>query len=174
MASELVVAEAGQRLQMLLRRLTSLASVLVLVAFVISAATFASGWWVFDGSTGWAVIGGLICIAPVATAVIAWMRMRRATKVAPKLLPELRQYADTSGDTAQIIFDADTGQPIGTYVRSFGGVQSELAPRQRELPALYASIRALVTVPAYAAVTVLFMLGVGALGTILMIGGLID
>jgi hypothetical protein len=173
MASELVVAEAGQRLQMLLGRLTTLASGLVVIAFLISAATFATGWWVFDGSTGWAVIGGLICLAPVATAFIARMRMRRATKAAPRLLPELRQYASSSSDTAQVIIDADTGQPIGAYVRNFGGVQRDLE-RRNDLPALYSSIRALVTVPAFAAVTVLLMLGVGALGTILLIGGLID
>ena len=49
-----------------------------------------------------------------------------------------------------------------------------MVDRRKELPALFIGVRAITRVPGLAAVAVLGSLGVGALGTILLIGSVID
>jgi hypothetical protein len=174
MESEVVGMQAGQRIQRVLQRITSLASAVVLFSFLVCLATFATGWWVFDGSSGWAVVGGLICATPVVTAAWAWWLVRNAARRATAVPRELQRYAETDRTNAQLLIDVDTGQPVANYSRQFGGVRIDLAKHAKDMPALYASVRALVRVPVLAAITILGVLGVGALGTILLIGGLID
>jgi hypothetical protein len=55
-----------------------------------------------------------------------------------------------------------------------GKLNLDLKHRRKELPALYAGVRAISSVPGLAAIALLGTLAVGALGTILLIGGLID
>ena len=175
MDSELVARDIGQRLQQTLRRLSTLATGLAALALVIGVATFATGWWVFDGSrTAWLVIGGVVCLIPVGAALIAWFQMRTTAKQAPALVTDVQQFVETSVKSAQVLLDHDSGQPIGGYVKSFATLRGELNDRRRELPALFAGVRAITSVPGLAAVTVLGTVGVGLLGTILHIGGLID
>ena len=57
--------------------------------------------------------------------------------------------------------------------KTFTGVRTELASRSRELPALWAGVRAITSVPGLAAIAVLGMLAVGLLGTILLISSLL-
>lgn len=175
MDSEVVALQAGARLQTILERLARLVAGLVLVAAVIGAATFATGWWVFDGSRGaWTVIGGALCLAPVVAATIAWWLVRSTARYAPRLATDVKELANTSMSSARVILDHDTGQPIGAYAKSFGALRGELLQRRRELPALFTGIRAITSVPGLAAITVLGLVVVGGLGTILLIGGLID
>jgi hypothetical protein len=54
------------------------------------------------------------------------------------------------------------------------GLSSELRLRKADLPALWLGVRAIRLVPALAAITFLGMMVVGCLGTVLLIGGLID
>lgn len=53
-------------------------------------------------------------------------------------------------------------------------LHSELLARRRELPALFAGVRAITSVPGLAAIAAIGMVAVGGLGTILLIGGIID
>ena len=73
-----------------------------------------------------------------------------------------------------MLIDYDTGEPLASTAKSFEPLRSDLQTRRRDLPALYFGVRAITAVPALAAIALLGTLAVGALGTILLIGGLID
>ena len=174
MQLDVTARRAGDGVQSLLRRLASLVGGLVVVAALISLATFATGMWVFDSSTSWIVLGGIICLIPVGAALLGWLLVHGAAKYAPRLLTDISAFLKSPSPSAQVLIDYDTGQPIAASAKSFGSLQADLETRKADLPALYIGVRAIAKVPALAAVTVLGMLGVGALGTILLIGGLID
>lgn len=174
MDSELVARRTGAGLQTTLRRLATLVGGLALLAFLISLATFATGMWVFDGSTAWIVIGGLICLAPVAAATIGWLMVHAAARYAPQLIADIASFLKSPSPSANVLIDYDTGQPIVVSARSMNGLSADLRTRRSDLPALWLGVRAIRLVPALAAITFLGMLFVGALGTILLIGGLID
>ncbi len=138
-------------------------------------ATFATGWWIFDGSHPvWIVIGGAICFIPTAAALLAWFYVHCTVKVAPALLGDVRTLLTESRAPANVLIDYDTGQPLASTAKSFEPLRTDLQTRRRDLPALYFAVRAITAVPALAAIAVLGTLAVGALGTILLIGGLID
>ncbi|MEY4338429.1 MAG: hypothetical protein RLZ14_279, partial [Actinomycetota bacterium] len=59
MQYEVAARKAGDGLQRLLRRIASLVGVVGVAAAVVSIATFVTGWWVFRGSLGWGLLGGL-------------------------------------------------------------------------------------------------------------------
>lgn len=176
METDAVARRITDVLEGTLRRLASIASGLAAVAAVIGAATFATGLWIFDGSgrAAWVVIGGALCAVPVVAALMAWFLVRRTARSASLMVANVHQFLDTSPRSARALIDHDTGRPIASYPATFHGVRGELELRRAELPALYAGIRAIVSAPGLAAVAVLGMLVVGALGTILLIGGLID
>ncbi|MCB0982562.1 MAG: hypothetical protein H6513_11385 [Acidimicrobiaceae bacterium] len=175
MDAEVVARDVGHRLQLTLERLSTLARGLAVLALLVGAATFATGWWIFDGSRpAWLVIGGVICLVPVGAAAIAWFVLRGAAAKAPTLVQDVHQFVDTSVGSAQVLLDHDSGLAIGTYGKSLGALRAELNERRKELPGLWAGVRAITTVPGLAGLTVLGIVGVGLLGTILMIGGLID
>lgn len=174
MNSEVDVRRVTDGLQSTLNRLASLVGGLAVMAFVIGVATFATGMWVFDSSTGWIVIGGALCLAPVIAALWARFLLRLSARTAGGLVDNVRDFISTSGNAARVLIDHDTGHAIITSSRNFSTVRHDLNQRRHELPALYAGVRAIISVPGLAAITVLGMLGVGALGTILLIGGLID
>ncbi len=176
METDAVVRRVSDALEFTLRRLAGLASAVAAVAILISAATFSTGLWIFDGSgrSTWIIIGGAFCLVPVLAALMAWFMVRRTARSSAELVSNVRQFLGTSSSSAKVLIDHDSGQPIATYSKSFHGLQADLEQRRTELPALYAGVRAIVSAPGLAAVAVLGMLVVGAIGTILMIGGLID
>ncbi|MDO8362139.1 MAG: hypothetical protein Q7V88_04520 [Actinomycetota bacterium] len=175
MESEVVVRRVSDGLQQTFRRLGTLASGIAVVAFLVGLATFATGWWVFDGSRGaWLVVGGLLCLVPVLAALYARFLVRSTAKHSPELVQNVRSFLDTGVKSAKVLVDHDSGQPIGAYAKSFGEMRGELTQRRRELPALFAGVQAITKVPGLAALAVLGTVGIGILGTILLLGGLID
>ena len=175
MESDAVALRVGSGLQFTLRRLATLAYGIAVVAAVVGAATFATGLWVFegDGRTTWIIIGGLLCLVPVAAALIAWLLLRITAKYAPQLVDNVKTFLAGSSPATQVLIDYDSGQTVAASSRSFGALRGELTERSKELPALYAGVRAIISVPGLAALAVLGIIGVGLLGTVLLIGGLI-
>jgi hypothetical protein len=171
---EQVAISASDGLRATLGRLASLVGVVIVITAVIGTATFATGMWVFDGSTGWIVVGGAICLIPVGAAIVAWLYVRGAAKAAPRLLDDARRFLRTSGSASGVLIDHDSGVALGMQAKTMGGLRQELFDRRKELPALFVGVRAITSVPGLAAVAVLGTVGVGLLGTILLIGGLID
>ena len=171
---EQVAISASDGLRATLGRLASLVGAVILVTAVVGAATFATGMWVFDGSTGWMVLGGVICLIPVGAAIVAWIFVRGAAKAAPQLLDDARTFLRSAGTASGVLLDHDSGVALGMQDKTMGGLRRELLDRRRELPALFAGVRAITSVPGLAAIAVLGTVGVGLLGTILLIGGLID
>ncbi|HEX3089254.1 MAG TPA: hypothetical protein VHQ23_11400 [Ilumatobacteraceae bacterium] len=157
-----------------LSRVSSLALGLAVLTFVIGSATFATGLWVFDGSTGWLVVGGAICFAPTVAALLAWIYVHATVKVASGLLGDVQTVMAESGSAKNVLVEYDTDDRIVRTARRFDPLQVDLRKRSKELPALYAGVRAICSVPALAGIALVGMLFVGALGTILLLAGLID
>lgn len=176
METDVVVRRVSDGLQLTLRRLSSLAGGLALMATIVGAATFATGLWIFKGSgrPTWIVIGGFLCLVPVAAALFARWLVSRTANHAPELVANVRAFLSSSTRSAKVLLDHDTGQPVATYTKSFSALKPDLAQRRKELPALFLGVKAITTVPGLAAIAILGVIGVGALGTILLIGGLID
>lgn len=158
-----------------LRRLARLARGLLVLTIVIAAATYATGWWVFDGG-GWTVVGAVLCGLPVLAAALAWWRVARTATVAPKALDDLRGllHDQRLRKSMGVLFDHDTQQPIGMAATNLGGIRRELQQRRTEVPALFATVRAVTTVPGLAALSVAGIVGLGLLGTILLIVGIVS
>ncbi|MBI4882944.1 MAG: hypothetical protein HY826_02695 [Actinobacteria bacterium] len=175
METEVVVRRVSDALQQTFRRLSTLATGVGILAFLIGAATFATGLWIFDESRGtWAVIGGALCGIPLLAALLGRHLVRRTAKHAPELVADVRSFLDTSVKSAQVLIDHDSGTPIAGYVKSFGELRRELRDRRKELPALFAGVKVITSVPGIAAIAVLGTLIVGGLGTVLLVGGIID
>jgi hypothetical protein len=175
METEVVVHRVSDALQQTFRRLTTLATGVGILAFLIGAATFATGLWIFENSRSkWGVIGGVVCSIPLLAALIGRHLVRRTAKHAPALVADVRSFLDTSVKSAQVLIDHDSGRPISGYVQRFGELRRELRERRKELPALFAGVKAITSVPGFAAIAVLGTVIVGALGTVLFIGGIID
>ena len=174
METDVVVRRVSDGLQLTLNRLSSLATGVAVVAAVIGAATFATGWWLFpDSRTAWIIIGGMICLIPVGAALFARLLLRITAKYAPLLIDNVRTFLGGASPASRVLIDYDSGHPVITSSKTFTGVRTELALRSRELPALWAGVRAITSVPGLAAIAVLGMLAVGLLGTILLISGLL-
>lgn len=157
-----------------LRRVGTLALGMTAIATLVGVATFVTGWWIFDGSRPtWALFGGALCFAPALAALIAWVLVRATAQFAPALVGDVRTLLDDSRGAADVLINYDTGEHLTTTARSFGALRPTLQERRKQLPALYAGIRAITNVPGLAAIALLGTLGVGVLGTILLIGGLI-
>ena len=158
-----------------LRRVGTLALGMTAIATVVGIATFATGLWIFDGSRPtWVLIGGALCAVPIGAALLAWFYVRRTVKVAPALVGDVRTLLDEPHGAADVLINYDTGERLTTTARSFGTLRPTLRERRKQLPALYAGVRAITSVPGLAAIALLGTLAVGALGTILLIGGLIE
>jgi hypothetical protein len=170
-----VATRVSDGLRKTLSRVSTLAVGVGAMTLLIGVATFATGLWIFDGSrTEWIVIGGAICFAPTVAVLLAWFYIRATLKVAPALIGNVRTVMDESQTAANVLINYDTGERLATTARSFTGLGANLRERRKELPALYASVRAITSVPGLVAIALLGTLAVGALGTILLIGGLID
>ena len=84
----------------------------------------------------------------------------------------MRSFIDHQSPASQVLIDIDSGRVIPAP--ALGSLRDELEARRREFPALTAGIRALTTVPKLAGLATLGLLTVGALGTVLFIGAIID
>ena len=170
---ERLASTASAGISRTLERLTSLAAMVLLITVVVSGATFATGWWVFGGTAGWIVVGGLVCLVPVVAAATAWFYVRTTASSAPQLIDDVRSLLKQSSSAATVLIDHDSGVALGTQAKSLGSLRRELLDRRTELPALFAGVRAITSVPGLAAVSVLGVVLVGGFGTILLIIGLI-
>lgn len=174
METDVVVQRVSDALQLTLKRLSSLASGVAVVAAVVGATTFGAGWWVFaDSRTAWIVVGGIICLIPVGAALIARVLLRMTAKYAPQLINNVRTFLGGSSPASRVLLDYDSGRPVITSSRTFSHLRDELEVRHLELPALWAGVRAITRVPGLTAIAVLGIFGVGLLGTILLINGLV-
>lgn len=174
METDVVVRRVSSALQLTLTRLSRLAFGVAVVAAVVGAATFATGWWVFPNNRStWVVLGGLVCLIPVGAALFARLLLRVTAKHAPQLIDNVRTFLGGSSPASRALIDYDSGQPVIASSKSFTGLRSELKDRGRELPALWAGVRAITSVPGLAAIAVLGIVGVGLLGTVLLISGLV-
>ena len=172
---ERTAVRVSDGLRSLLAKVGSIALAVARFAVVIGIATFLTGWWVFNGSRPtWIVLGGLLCLAPCAAALVAWYRVRRTMRVAPRLVGDLRTLMDESQEAVTMLVGYDSDERLLYAPRTFTPLRISLADRRQEMPALWAGVRAATTLPGLAAIAVLGTLAVGALGTILLIGGLID
>lgn len=172
---ERAASRTAEGLRLLLSRIGGFALAASRVAFVIGLATFLTGWWVFDGSRStWLIIGGAICAAPFVAALVAWYRVHRTMRVAPALLGEVRSFMNESRDAAETVLVYDADQRLIASSRTYEPLRARVENRRKDLPALWAGLRAVTTLPMLAAVAILGTLAVGALGMILLIGGLID
>ena len=156
-----------------LSKVNTLAIGVTSVAAAIGAATFATGMWVFDRSRPtWIVLGGAVCLAPAAAALLAWFFVRATIKVAPALLDNVRTALADARSPANVLIDYDSGERLASNNKTLGALQVHLKEHRKELPSLYLWIRAISSVPGLVAIAVLGTIGVGALGTILLIAGL--
>jgi hypothetical protein len=170
-----VATRVSDGLRSTLSRISTLALGIAAVAAVIGLATFAAGLWIFDGSRpAWIVIGGVVSFAPTLAALRAWFYVRATVKVAPALVGDVRTVLADSGSAAQVLIDHDTGERLASTARSFDLLRLDLQERRKQVPALYAGVRAICSVPGLVAIALLGTLIVGALGTLLLVGGLID
>lgn len=171
---ELLATRASDGLRVILGRLASLTFGLVVGAGLIGVAAWASGLLAFDGSV-WPVGGAVLCMLPAAAALLAWWRIKRTQRVAPAALHDLRiALADQqSRSSMDVLVDMDSGQRVITSSKSVTGVLQELKQRQRDWPALVATLSAVASVPGLVALSIVGTIGVGALGTILLIIGLL-
>ena len=97
------------------------------------------------------------------------MLLRITARYAPLLVDNVRTFLGGSSPASQALIDYDTGQTVVASSKSFTVLRGELGLRSRELPALYAGVRAITSVPALAAIAVLGIVGVGLLGTVLLL-----
>jgi hypothetical protein len=170
-----VATRVSDGLRNTLSRISTLALGIALIAAVVGAATFATGLWIFHGSRPtWIVIGGVLSFGPTVAALLAWFYVRATIKVAPALVGDVRTVLDDSHSAAHVLINYDTGERLVSTAKTFGSLRLDLKERRKELPALYAGVRAICSVPGLAAIALLGTLAVGALGTVLLIGGLID
>jgi hypothetical protein len=170
---ERLTATASSGMRRTLGRLDRLALATILVTLVVGVATFVTGWWAFDGSVGWTVVGGVICIAPFAAAIAAWLLVRSTIRLAGNLVDDLRRFFASSSSASGVLIDHDSGVALGSQARSFGALRSELFARRHELPALFVTVRTITRVPGLAALAVLGTALIGALGTILLVATLV-
>jgi hypothetical protein len=169
-----VAVRVADSLRAILARIGTLALGMAGLAALVGTATFITGWWVFDHNRGtWSVIGGAVCVAPALAAFVAWCMVRVTLKVAPKLLGDVRALLDEPHGAADVLINYDTGERLATTAKSFGALRPALKERRLQLPSLYLGIRAITTIPGLAAIALLGTLGVGALGTVLLVAGLI-
>ena len=167
---------AGNGLQTVLRGMARIARRLAAFAVVVGIATFATGIWVFEGSgrAKWIVVGGFLCFGPAIAAALATYRMLRTAGHAPRFASEMKMLQNGGRALVDVLIDGDTGRPIGLTAATFSGVRSEIEQRRRDFPALSIAMRAITTVPKLILWATLGTVVAGGLGTILLIGGLIN
>ncbi|MEI8239129.1 MAG: hypothetical protein WCI22_06870 [Actinomycetota bacterium] len=173
MEVDLVAQRVGNGVAYTLRRLATIAAALAAFATLVSVATFFTGWWVFANSrAAWAVIGGVLCLIPTVAGIGAWIVIRWAARLAPRLLTDIDTFLRTPSPAAQTLIDYDSGQPIAASARTFGSMKADVHARKTDIPALYIVVRSITIVPAMAGVALGGGLLLGAFGTVLFLIGL--
>lgn len=174
METDAVVRRVSDTLQKTLNRLSKLATVVVVIAAVVGAVTFAIGLWVFsDSRPAWIIVGGLLCLIPLGAALFARLLLRVTATHAPQLVGNVRTFLGGASPASRELIDYDSGQRVVASPKKFRTVRSELLSRSTELPALWAGVRAITTAPGLAVIAVVGTFGVGLLGIILLISGLL-
>ena len=168
-----ISSKVGAAIGLTLRRLASLVGGLVLVPAAVGVATYATGWWAFGTNTLWIILGGILCLVPVLAALGAWGVVRAGAHYAPRLVSDIALFLKGPQTPAsQLLIDYDSGQPVAMSARRMAPLRTELEVRKSDLPALWLGIRAITVVPALAAIAVIGMIGVGMLGTLMLLGQL--
>jgi len=171
---ERMANQATVNMRTTLARLRSLASGFLVLSTVIAVATFLTGLWVFSKNRGtWIVIGGLLCAIPLIAALIGMYFVASTAKLVPGFVGEVRQLISESRQSAGVLIDHDSGRSLATTAKSFTELKTLLKERRKELPALFAGVRALSSVPGLLAIALLGVLFAGVLGTVLLIVGLL-
>lgn len=167
---------AGDGLQTILRTMSRLAGRLASFALFVGIATFATGIWVFQGTgrAKWIVVGGFLCFGPAVAATLATYRVRRTADHAPRFATELKSLQQGGRALVDVLIDGDTGRPVGLSATTFSAVRGEIEQRRRDFPGLSTAMKAITTVPKLLIWATLGIVVAGGLGTILLIGGLID
>ena len=167
---------AGNGLQTVLRGMSRIARRLAAFAAVVGIATFATGMWVFEGSgrAKWVVVGGFLCFGPAVSAALAAFRVLRTAAQAPRFAGELKSLRQGGRALVDVLIDGDTGRPVGLTATTFSAVRSEIDQRRKEFPGLSTAMTAVTTVPRLLIWATLGTVVAGGLGTILLIGGLIN
>jgi hypothetical protein len=173
---ERLATQVSDNLTTSVGRVGKLAGGVTMTAGVIGAATWLTGTFIFDDKfrLAWWTLGLAICAVPFVAGLIGWIFVRRSAKAVPELVDNVRTFLGESAQQASVLIDHDTGQPLAAYTKSLGTLRTELFERRKEFPALFAGVRAITSVPGLAAVAVLGSVGLGILGTILLIGAVID
>lgn len=173
MQYDVAARRAGDGIQALLGRLASLAAGLAGIAGAVGLATFATGLWVFRGSGGWWVLGGVLCAAPAVAATVGWGFVRAAARFAPRLIDDITAFIRTPSAAAKVLIDHDTRETVAVSAKRFGSLRNDLSQRRSELPALWLGVRAVTLVPGTAAMALVGTIAVGGLGVVLLLAGLI-
>jgi hypothetical protein len=171
---ERVAVRVSDGLRLTLSKINTLAIGIAAITALVGIATFLTGLWVFEGSAGWIVIGGAICFAPTVAALLAWHHVQSTFKLAPQLVGNVSKVLQERSGPANTLVNYDTGERLKTTAKSFSRLNLDLKDRRTELPALYMGVRAICSVPGLVAIALLGTLGVGFLGTVLLITGLVD
>jgi hypothetical protein len=170
-----LAVQISDGLRKTLARISTLALGVFAVATIIGVATFVTGLWIFDGSRAtWIAFGGLLCAVPIIASVAGWLVVHGTARVAPALVGDVRTLLRDSRSSAKVLINHDTGERLASTAKTFAALRTDLKARRRDMPALFAGVRAITSVPGLAALAVIGTIVVGALGTILLIGGLID
>ncbi|MFT3855000.1 MAG: hypothetical protein QM733_20035 [Ilumatobacteraceae bacterium] len=158
-----------------LQRLSSLAFGVATVAVVIGAATYATGFWAFDGSsrTAWMFVGAAICAIPVVAGIAAWLFVHRTVHHVPRLLADVRSLLGQSKQAFAVVIDHDSGQPVATTARSLTKLSGTMQGAPEMYPSLRAAVAAGMKVPGLVALAVVSALLIGAFGTILLLVALL-
>lgn len=157
-------------LGVVLRGAARVARRLVLTAAVIGSATFLTGRWVIGTGAGWTIVGGVLCGGPVVAAALAWVRLAAAEHASRTLADEVARLDGTT----TISVDATTTIIVGGGLARLDPLRDGVRARPDDFPGLVALLGTLSRVPALVAIALLGMCAAGALGTVLLIGGLID
>jgi hypothetical protein len=169
-----LAVQISDGLRKTLARVGTLAIGVTIVATVVGVATFATGLWLFRGSRpSWTVFGGLLCAIPIVASALGWLYVRGTARVAPALVSDVRTLLRDSRNSAKVLINHDTGQRLASTAKTFGALRTELKTRRRDMPALFAGVRAITSVPGLAAIAVVGTLLVGVLGAILLVVGLV-
>ncbi len=173
MQYDVAARSAGDGLQMLLRRIASLVGVIGLAAALVSLATFITGWWTFRGNLAWLFLGGVLCLAPPLAALVGWLLVRGTARFVPRLTNDITSFIRTPSSAANVLIDHDSGVTVMNSAKRFTTLRSALQGRRQELPALWMGVRAVTLVPVLAAGALVGLCIVGAVGTVLLLAGLI-
>lgn len=169
-----LAVQISDGLRKTLARVGTLVIGVTIVAAVVGVATFATGLWLFrDSRPSWIVFGGLLCAIPIVASALGWLYVRGTARIAPALVGDVRTLLRDSRSSAKVLINHDTGERLASTAKTFGTLRTELKTRRRDMPALFAGVRAITSVPGLAAIAVIGTLLVGVLGTILLILGLV-